>query len=237
MEDLLKIDPQKEKARIVDFITDTFKTQGIQNAVLGLSGGIDSATSFALLTNVLKPENIFVMHLYYDTPLATNIENMLRNAQIPESNIRMVSIKEAVDTIAGTLSLEETDENKLRKGNIAARVRMIMLFDYAKEKNALVCGTENKSENLLGYFTRFGDQASDIEPIEHLYKTQIYQLAKHLGVPKAISNQQPSAGLWQGQTDEGGRRDRSTQSEVSLACRVRMERRQSCGDSSARARR
>ena len=80
---------------------------------------------------------------------------------------------------------------------------MIVLFDLAKKVNGLVCGTENKSENLLGYFTRFGDQASDIEPIAHLYKTQVYELAKYLKVPEAIIKQSPTAGLWQGQTDEG----------------------------------
>src|SRR6185437_16551779 len=100
-------------------------------------------------------------------------------------------------------NIEPTDENKIRIGNIAARMRMIILFDLAKKHKALVCGTENKSENLLGYFTRFGDQASDIEPIEHLYKTQIIQLAKHLGLPEDVITQAPSAGLWKGQTDEG----------------------------------
>jgi NAD+ synthase len=82
-------------------------------------------------------------------------------------------------------------------------MRMIVLFDLAKKYNALVVGTENKSENLLSYFTRYGDQASDIEPIEHLYKTQVYQLANHLGVQEILLNQTPTAGLWQGQTDEG----------------------------------
>ncbi|MGI8419511.1 MAG: NAD(+) synthase, partial [Candidatus Levyibacteriota bacterium] len=140
---------------------------------------------------------------YYTEPQTTQIEKMLHLAQIPEENIRIVSIKESVNTLAENLKLQFGDETKIRRGNIAARVRMIMLFDYAKEKDALVCGTENKSENLLGYFTRFGDQASDIEPIEHLYKTQIFQLAHYLGVPDEVIQQQPTAGLWQGQTDEG----------------------------------
>lgn len=91
---------------------------------------------------------------------------------------------------------------KERLGNIMARVRMIILFDLAKKLNAIVSGTENKSERLLGYFTRFGDSASDIEPIAHLYKTQVYQLAKYLKVPEKIINQSPTAGLWDGQTDE-----------------------------------
>ena len=84
-----------------------------------------------------------------------------------------------------------------------ARVRMIILFDLAKQIGGLVCGTENKSEKLLGYFTRFGDAASDLEPISHLYKTQVYQLAKYLKIPGQIINQSPTAGLWDGQTDEG----------------------------------
>ena len=83
-----------------------------------------------------------------------------------------------------------------------ARIRMIFLYDLAKKHNALVCGTENKSEFYLGYFTRFGDEASDFEPIRHLYKTQIYQLADYLNLPKKIVSQSPTAGLWIGQTDE-----------------------------------
>ena len=93
--------------------------------------------------------------------------------------------------------------NKLRLANMAARVRMVVLYDQAKLENALVVGTENYSEQMLGYFTRFGDEASDIEPIRHLYKTQVYELAKHLGVPKEIVVKEPSADLWRGQTDEG----------------------------------
>lgn len=84
-----------------------------------------------------------------------------------------------------------------------ARARMVILYDLAKKHQALVCGTENKSEFRLGYFTRFGDEASDFEPIQHLYKTQVYQLAKYLNIPKNIILQVPTAGLWEGQTDEG----------------------------------
>lgn len=203
MNSLLTINSAEEAEKIETFLKQTFTQQHISNAVIGLSGGIDSATSFSLLTNVLEPEHIFVMHLYYTEPQTSHIETMLQTAKIPEANIRFVSIRESVDTIAQALTIERSEETKIRLGNIAARVRMIMLFDYAKANNALVCGTENKSENLLGYFTRFGDQASDIEPIEHLYKTQIVQLAEYLKVPDEIIKQQPSAGLWQGQTDEG----------------------------------
>ena len=196
-------DPAQEKQIIVTFLRETFAKQHIENAVIGLSGGVDSATSFSLLREAIPAHHIYIMHLYYGQPLTAYLDDMLKNAGVPEENIRIISIKDSVEALAKNLAIEETEQTKIRRGNIAARVRMIMLFDYAKAKNALVCGTENKTENLLGYFTRFGDQASDVEPIEHLYKTYIYQLAKYLSVPEAIINQKPTAGLWEGQTDEG----------------------------------
>ncbi len=200
MNELLQIDPQQEKKNIVTFLQEVFAKQRIENAVIGLSGGIDSTVSFYLLKEVLAPENIFVAHLYYDSPVFPLFEEILDRCKIPDENRYLRSIKEPVDT---TVKLLAAEDDPMRKGNIAARMRMIALFDLAKKHNALVCGTENKSENLLGYFTRFGDQASDIEPIEHLYKTQIYQLAKYLGIPDGIVRQHPTAGLWLGQTDEG----------------------------------
>lgn len=203
MNNSLTIHPEKESKKIENFLKQTFAKQQIANVVIGISGGIDSATSFSLLTRILKPEQIHVMHLYYADPQTEAIETLLKQTPIPQENIRILSIKPSVDALANNLEITASEETKLRLGNIAARVRMIMLFDYAKAVRALVCGTENKSENLLGYFTRFGDQASDIEPIEHLYKTQIFQLAEYLGVPKTIIDAKPTAGLWKGQTDEG----------------------------------
>lgn len=99
-------------------------------------------------------------------------------------------------------SLQITDEDKIRKGNVIARTRMISVFDYAKSKDALVVGTENKSEHYLGYFTRFGDQASDLEPLANLYKTQVRQLARELSLPEIFLAKTPSADLWQDQSDE-----------------------------------
>jgi len=200
---LLPIDPQKEKEKIVAFLKATLEKQRINHAVIGLSGGIDSATSFALLSEILHPEQIIVAHMYYFESKFSEIEQVVHHARIPNENIYHISIKEPVDALLRLQQIEEAESNRVRIGNITARTRMIVLYDLAKKHQALVCGTENKSENLLGYFTRFGDQASDIEPIAHLYKTQVYQLASYLSLPEAVIKQKPSAGLWQGQTDEG----------------------------------
>src|SRR5882724_5528478 len=200
---MLAINPDQERKKIVNFLQQTFTEQNIHKAVIGLSGGIDSTTSFFLLKEALSPKNIIVAHLYYFKPVFSEIEKVVRQSGIPPENIYLLSIKSAVDEIVTLQQIEEDESGKMRLGNIAARMRMIILFDLAKKYNALVVGTENKSENLLGYFTRFGDQASDIEPIESLYKTQVLQLAKYLGVPDILINQKPTAGLWEGQTDEG----------------------------------
>lgn len=200
---MLDINPEQEKQKIVSFLKETFKKQHIDHAVIGLSGGIDSTTSFFLLKDVLPAKNIHVAHLYYFKPVFADIEKEVRLAGIPPENINLLSIKEVVDHIIKLQKIEQDEKGKIRIGNVTARIRMIILFDLAKKVNGLVVGTENKSENLLSYFTRYGDQASDIEPIAHLYKSQIYRLAKYLGVPDVLLSQTPTAGLWQGQTDEG----------------------------------
>jgi NAD+ synthase len=170
---------------------------------IGLSGGIDSAVSFALARRSISPKNIFVAHLYYFKSQINFLKPLLRKVNIPQKNIYNISIKDAVDKFQKELGLTTNSRDyRVRLGNIMARARMIMLCDLAKKHDALVCGTENKSEFYLGYYTRFGDEASDFEPIRHLYKTQIYQLAKNLNIPKKIIDLPPSAGLWTGQTDE-----------------------------------
>ncbi|MDZ4228517.1 MAG: NAD+ synthase [Candidatus Levybacteria bacterium] len=200
MNDLLEIDPKTESVRIINFIKTTLKEQGFKKVVLGMSGGIDSATGFYLLKEAVEPNNILIAHLPYFQSKLKGFKSSLTKAQVPNQNIYELSIRDIVDKLKKILNIQ--DEDKIRLGNIMARIRMIMLYDFAKKNNALVLGTEDKSEFYLGYYTRFGDEASDIEPIRHLYKTQVYQLAKYLGVPKEIINQKSSPDLWLGQTAE-----------------------------------
>lgn len=195
-------DPVKTKDLLIDFIKTAFAKAGFSKAVIALSGGVDSATSCGLAVHALGAANVFPLFLPYgdlNPQGVVDAQEVIGAFNIPKDNVRIVDIQPLVDPV---LKLDSTMDN-VRKGNVMARTRMIVLFDQAKKRNALVIGTENKSEHLLGYFTRFGDEASDIEPLRNLYKTQIYELAKHLGIQEQILTKQPTAGLWEGQTDEG----------------------------------
>jgi NAD+ synthase len=195
--DLPLINPQEEVEIVTTFIRNTFKEQKKEKAVIAFSGGIDSATSLYLLERAIGLANITILNLPYFNNQEDAIRDVLSNREFKD-RISIVSIKEPVDELIKIL--DTTDD--IRMGNIMARVRMTIVFDYAKKLGALVCGTENKSEHMLGYYTRFGDGASDIEPIRHLYKTQVIELAKYLRVPESIVKAKPTAGLWSGQDDE-----------------------------------
>ncbi len=186
--------------RITTWIQTTLQKTGKPNMIIGVSGGIDSAVSLTLCVKALGSNTVFPILLPYgDQDILDNME-ICRHNLIPSKNIQVINIQEAADRLVSQLGIPEYD--RVRKGNIMARLRMIILFDQAKKLDALVCGTENKSEKYLGYYTRFGDGASDLEPIQHLYKTQVWALAKEFGVPQHLIDKVPTAGLWQDQTDE-----------------------------------
>ncbi len=187
---------------LIKFIKDAFAKASFAKAVIALSGGVDSATSCALAVRTLGKENVYPILLPYGDLNKQGVIDarlVIDALQIPQGNVAEIDITPWVDS---RLSLE-LGMDKVRKGNAMARMRMTILFDQAKKRKALVIGTENKSEYLLGYFTRFGDEASDIEPLRNLYKTQVYELATSLGIPEPILTKKPTAGLWEGQTDEG----------------------------------
>ena len=208
--------PDLEVKKITEFLNSTFKNQNIKNAVIAVSGGIDSALALVFLSKALDVKNIFPVFLPFGGQNMDDAKAMAEFRGIPQENWREINIEGGVQELAkavgGIITGDEAGsetvgekserESEVRLGNIMARVRMIIVYDLAKKKQSLVCGTENKSEHLLGYYTRFGDGASDIEPIVHLYKTQVRQLAEFLKLPENILEKKPSAGLWQGQTDE-----------------------------------
>ncbi len=192
--------PQGEVDKIVSFLRAVFQRNHKNRAVIAVSGGIDSALALTLLVRALGKEKVTAVLLpHHQQPMA-DAQMLVEYLQLPQENVRTIDIKPAVDAVAAALHLSE--EEVIRRGNLKARMRMICVFDIAKSLDGLVCGTENKSEHYLGYFTRFGDAASDIEPICHLYKTQVRQLVEFLQLPPIFLEKQPSAGLWIGQTDE-----------------------------------
>ena len=218
------IDPKKETLKITAFMNRTFKNAKKTEAVIAVSGGVDSTSSLFLTAKTLEPQNITCLFLPAKTADPIHWEHVLRSckiARIPQENILTIPIggiiqktwnrikhsspvklQEKATPYRKKMNQELALLNRLRLANIAARARMIVVFDRAKLRNGLVIGTENRSEHLLGYYTRFGDEASDVEPIRHLYKTQVRELAKFLKVPKEIIDKLPTAGLWSGQTDE-----------------------------------
>lgn len=189
----------KETAKITSFIKDTLVSQRIKSAIVAVSGGLDSALTLALTVKALGQDNVHSFELPYKRQSTTLSNLIINHLNIPQNHRRTIKLSRAVDKLAVQLNARK---NPLRFGNILARTRMICLFDFAKSQKAMVIGTENKSEKLLGYYTRFGDQASDLDPISHLYKLQVIKLAEHLKLPQKIINSPPSAGLWVNQTDE-----------------------------------
>ncbi|HYD34682.1 MAG TPA: NAD(+) synthase [Vitreimonas sp.] len=195
--------PRQTIAELVSFIRTTFQKQAKTTGVIAVSGGIDSALSLTLLTQAIGPAHVRPVFLPYGEQAVADSHSVAKFNHIPVAQWHEINIQAMVEVCVESLS-KATDEelDHFRRGNIMARCRMIVTFDLAKKYQALVCGTENKSEHYLGYFTRFGDAASDLEPIAGLYKTQVRQLAEYLELPVSIQTKSPSAELWAGQTDE-----------------------------------
>jgi NAD+ synthase (glutamine-hydrolysing) len=195
----LEIDCEMTTEWLVSFLKQEFERRGFSKAVLGLSGGVDSAVVACLAARALGPENVIAIRLPYRTSSAHSLEHAQHLIDKLGLQSRTVDISAAVD---GYLATEPTVDNH-RKGNVMARVRMIALFDLSAHYKALPLGTGNKSERLLGYFTWHADDSPPINPIGDLYKTQVWELARYLGVPADIVDKPASADLIEGQTDEG----------------------------------
>jgi NAD+ synthase len=185
---------------LVGFLKNETERIGLKKAIIGLSGGIDSAVSAYLSVKALGCKNVTCLIMPYKTSSPDSTEDAMRVVKDLKVNHRISDITKTVD--AALMQCEDDDISKVRRGNIMARVRMVLLYDESARQNGLVIGTGNKTEILLGYSTIFGDSASAINPVGDLYKTQLRSLAEHLKVPSEILKKKPSADLWKGQTDE-----------------------------------
>jgi len=181
---------------LVNFLKEeTYKT-GLKGAVLGLSGGIDSAV-VAVLAKRAFDKNLKAILLPSQYSSDSSITDALELCKKFDIDYEIIEIKNIIEAYK-----ENQNSTNLRVGNFSARIRMSILFDQSAKYSSLVLGTSNKSEILLGYGTWYGDLASAINPIGDLYKSEIFEFAKHLGVTKSIISKPPSADLWEGQSDE-----------------------------------
>jgi NAD+ synthase len=194
----LTINPKDVSTIVKEFITTYVETSGCSHVVLGLSGGVDSAVCAVLCKEALGVNNVQCIFLPDTTTPALDRKHVDLFVKTFHIRCKELEISPFVDAFRKTLQ----HNKKMTLANIKPRVRMILLYEYANETKSLVCGTSNKSEILVGYFTKYGDGGVDFQPLGDLYKTQIYQLAKYLKIPAPIIRKPPTAGLWIGQTDE-----------------------------------
>src|SRR5262245_50995209 len=205
----LAIDPDVARKVIGGFIRGQLEQAGFDRAVLGLSGGIDSALVAYLVAEAIGAKRLLAVLMPYRTSSPASradAESVVRDLGCATE---LVDISPMVDgyfggeEAAGAAGADGVDASALRRGNFAARMRMAVLYDRSVTWGGLVVGTGNKTESLIGYTTLFGDSACAFNPIGDLYKSQVRQLAVAMGVPEAIVRKAPSADLWPGQTDEG----------------------------------
>ncbi len=180
------------------FIANEVRKVGLDRVVLGLSGGVDSSLSAMLAAAALGPENVLGIRMPYRQSSAESLDHAEAVARAAGIETLTVDITPQIDAYFEHFP----DADKNRRGNKMARERMTVLYDHSARLGALVLGTSNKTELLLGYGTLHGDMASALNPIGDLYKTQVWALSAHVGVPSEVVAKQPSADLWEGQTDE-----------------------------------
>ena len=184
--------------KLVEFLRESFKKAGFSKAVLGLSGGIDSALVAYLLRDALGKENVLAIMMPYKSSNPDSLNHAKLVVEDLGINSKTIEITDMIDAYFKN----EKEATSLRMGNKMARERMSILFDYSSKENALVVGTSNKTEIYLGYSTQFGDSACALNPIGDLYKTNIWDLSRYLKIPNELIEKKPSADLWEGQTDE-----------------------------------
>lgn len=199
---VLKMDLIETERRITRFIREYVENTGVNGIVIGLSGGVDSSTIAALSSRAIGGKRVLGILLpERETLNQKDIKDAMAVAKTFGLETQRCDITKPLDGFYKTIKVFDPSD-KLTKGNIKARTRMIVLYYYANKLNRLVCGSSDKSESMMGYFTKWGDAAADISPIMDLYKTQVRQLANHLGVPTELAMKPSTPGLWPNQMAE-----------------------------------
>ena len=199
---VLDLDFSEVESRIIRFIKEYVENAGVKGIVLGLSGGVDSATIAALCSRAIGGNRVLALILpEKETINHKDIDDAKIIAEKYCLQTQVCDITDVLNIFYKSIPiLESTD--RLCKGNIKARTRMIFLYYYANKQNRIVCGSSDKSETMVGYFTKWGDAAADITPIIDLYKTQVRKLAIHLGIPKELALKPSTPALWPEQLAE-----------------------------------
>ena len=195
----LTINTDLARTILTGFIKTEITRAGFSRAVVGLSGGLDSAVSCYLAAEALGPENVLALRM----PYKTSSQDSLEHAQMVIDALGVRSLTIPITEMVEPYLERFAEAGPVRRGNVMARARMIILYDQSETFGGLVVGTGNKTEILLGYTTLYGDSANALNPIGDLYKTQLRQLSRAIGIPEPILEKAPSADLWSGQTDEG----------------------------------
>jgi len=200
---LPEIDAPTALEVITAFIRSQARQTGFERLVVGLSGGVDSATVAFLVARAIGADNLLAVRMPYRSSSSDSEADAMRVVSALGCRTERVDITPMVDPMLALLIGEDEVAMQVRRGNVMARQRMIVLYDRSAAFDALVAGTSNKTEALLGYGTLHGDMACAIAPIGDLFKSQLRAVAGALGVPQEILDKPPSADLWPGQTDEG----------------------------------
>lgn len=195
----LTINTELTRRILTGFLRSEITRAGFTKAVIGLSGGIDSALACYLAAEALGPYNVLAVRM----PYRSSSSDSLEHAQLVIDALGIPAITISITEMVEPYFERYPDMSQLRKGNIMARERMVVLYDQSENFGGLVVGTGNKTEILLGYSTLYGDSACALNPLGDLYKTQVRQLSREMGIPAAIIDKPPSADLWTDQTDEG----------------------------------